>query len=400
VNVVREDPRRKGLLFAGTERAVYISWDDGDHWQSLRLNMPASSVRDLMLKNDDLIAATHGRGFWILDNVTPLRQFDQKIISAEAVLFRPQTAYRVRWDLNTDTPLPPDFPAGENPPDGAMIDYYLQSAASGPVTLEIKDSAGKTVRRYSSADLPEPPDPQLEIPAYWLRPSQVLSAATGMHRFLWDMHYPPIPGIKQDYPIAAVPHNTPPPSTSPWAMPGAYMVMLTVNGKTYRQPLNVQMDPRVKTPTAGLAQQFRLSQELYKDLQSLAPAADQAEDVQKQLQALEQNPAAGNVLPAIKALEQKLEALKGEEVARPTGAEPPTLVLLRAKFLALFAVLQDVDATPTSQAANAVAELEKTLPPLIERWNTVALQDIRELNGELRRAGLPEVKVEANPTRP
>ena len=128
MNAVREDPVRRGMLFAATERAVYVSFDDGDHWQSLRLNMAASSVRDVIIKDDDLVAATHGRGFWILDNITPLRQFDQKVTSADAFLFKPQTAIRVRWDMNTDTPLPPDFPAGENPPDGAVIDYYLQSA--------------------------------------------------------------------------------------------------------------------------------------------------------------------------------------------------------------------------------------------------------------------------------
>ncbi len=179
VNAVREDPKRKGLLFAGTERAVYVSLDDGDHWQSLRLNMPASSVRDVIIKDDDLAVATHGRGFWILDDITPLRQFEPKVISAETFLFQPQTAIRVRWDMNTDTPLPPDFPAAENPPDGAVIDYYLQSAATGPVTLEIKDNAGKTVRKYSSADKPDPIDPMLNIPAYWVRPPQVLSASAG-----------------------------------------------------------------------------------------------------------------------------------------------------------------------------------------------------------------------------
>src|SRR5256886_2494712 len=138
-DVVREDPERKGLLFAGTERAVYVSFDDGDHWQSLRLNMAASSVRDLIIKDDDLCAATHGRGFWILDNITPLRQLQAKITAAPAMLFKPQTALRVRWNTNSDTPIPPDEAAGENPPDGAMIDYYIASRASRPETIEIND---------------------------------------------------------------------------------------------------------------------------------------------------------------------------------------------------------------------------------------------------------------------
>jgi photosystem II stability/assembly factor-like uncharacterized protein len=181
VNAVREDPKRKGLLFAGTEREVHVSFDDGDHWQSLRLNMPASSVRDLIVKDDDLVAATHGRGFWVLDNITPLRQVAANTADTPAVLLKPQTAVRVRWNMNTDTPLPPDEPAGLNPPDGAMIDYYLKSNATGPVTLEILDAAGARVRRYSSADpVPPPPDPAtFPVPLYWVRPPLRLSTAAG-----------------------------------------------------------------------------------------------------------------------------------------------------------------------------------------------------------------------------
>ena len=266
VNVVREDPERKGLLFAGTEDAVYFSLDDGGHWQSLRLNMPATSIRDLIIKNDDLCVATHGRGFWILDDITPLRQLGEQVASSPAFLFKPELTYRVRWDTNTDTPLPPDFPAGQNPPDGAILDYYLGSAASSPVTLEIRDSAGKVVRRYSSEDKPQPISPDLSIPTYWVRPPQWLSNTAGMHRFVWDMHYAPVPGIAPSYPIAAVPHNTAPAPTSLWVMPGQYTVVLTAGGKTYTQPLTIKMDPRVKTPLAGLREQFTESMQLYEPL--------------------------------------------------------------------------------------------------------------------------------------
>ena len=251
-DVVREDPERKGLLFAGTERAVYVSFDDGDHWQSLRLNMAASSVRDLIIKGDDLCVATHGRGFWILDNITPLRQMYPKIVKSPAVLFRPQTALRVRWDMNTDTPLPPDEAAGDNPPDGAIIDYYVGSDASGPVTLEINDESGHLVRRYSSADPIPTPDPMLAIPTYWVRPLEILASGPGMHRFLWDLHYAPVPGVQPQYPIAAVYRNTAPAATSPWAMPGKYKIVLTVGEKKYEQPLIVQMDPRVRASNAQL----------------------------------------------------------------------------------------------------------------------------------------------------
>ncbi|MEY2512474.1 MAG: hypothetical protein QOE26_3237, partial [Verrucomicrobiota bacterium] len=209
VNAVREDTQRKGLLFAGTERAVYYSLDQGENWQSLRLNMPATSVRDLIIKDDDIAVATHGRGFWILDNITPLRQLAPE--KQEPVLFKPQTALRLRWSMNTDTPLPPDEPAGENPPDGAMIDYQLPKDFSGTVTLEIKDAKGNVVRRYASTDqLPQPDPKELKIPAYWVRPPQPLSAVPGMHRFLWDMHYAPLPDVDPEYPMAAIFRNTPP----------------------------------------------------------------------------------------------------------------------------------------------------------------------------------------------
>ncbi len=202
VSVVREDPKRKGLLFAGSETQVYVSFDDGDHWQSLRLNMAASSVRDLVIKDDDLVVGTHGRGIWILDDITPLRQIAELAASGaaalagkEAILFKPQPAMRVRWDMNTDTPMPPDEPAGPNPPEGAIIDYYLKSAANGPVTLEIVGSDGKAVRKYSSTDQVFTPDPATStIPLYWYRPLSALSAAAGMHRVTWDVHYQPLDG--------------------------------------------------------------------------------------------------------------------------------------------------------------------------------------------------------------
>jgi photosystem II stability/assembly factor-like uncharacterized protein len=395
VNAVREDPVRRGMLFAATERAVYVSFDDGDHWQSLRLNMAASSVRDVIIKGDDLAAATHGRGFWILDDITPLRQFDQKVASADAFLFKPQTAIRVRWDMNTDTPLPPDFPAGENPPDGAVIDYYLQAASSNPVTLEIKDASGKTVRKYSSADKPEPPDPMLAIPTYWVRPPQILSPAAGMHRFLWDMHYPNVPGVEAEYPIAAIPHNTAPQPTGPWAMPGQYTVVLTANGKTYSQPLTIKIDPRVKTSPAGLQQQFKLSNDLYTQLLTLSPAAEQAGVLRKQLKDL-QTRATGETLAAINALDQKLQALAGGATRRPgPGTEPPTLGGLKTKLLTLFGVFQEADVAPSTQAAAAIADLEKQLPPLMDRWNSVKSQDLPALNKQLKGANLPELKLES-----
>src|SRR5712691_3149215 len=292
VDVVREDPKRKGLLFAGTEREVYVSLDDGDDWQSLRLNMPATSIRDLIVKDDDLVAGTHGRGIWILDDITPLRQVGdpervalqengdsrRATLSGSPVLFKPQVAYRVRQNTNTDTPIPPDEASGQNPPDGAIINYTLESAASGPVTLEILDAAGKPVRHYSSDDPIERPDPATApVPVYWYRLPQRLSTAAGTHRFLWDLHYQPLRGGggRGGLPIAAVPHDTPPAPNSPWAAPGQYIVKLTVNGKSSTQPLTLKMDPRVTTPALGLAQQFTLSKQLYDGVLAVQKAQDE-----------------------------------------------------------------------------------------------------------------------------
>ena len=186
VNTVREDPERKGLLFAGTERSVYVSWDDGDHWQSLKMNLPPTSIRDLVVHQDDVVVGTHGRSFWILDNITPLRQFSPDIAnSSKAHLFAPQLTYRVRRNNNTDTPLPPEEPAGQNPPDGAMIDYWLNGAATGAVTLEIVEaSSGRVVRHFSSDDKPEPVNPkEFNVPMYWVRPARTLSANGGHASF-------------------------------------------------------------------------------------------------------------------------------------------------------------------------------------------------------------------------
>ena len=275
VNAVREDPKRKGLLFAGTERAVYVSFDDGANWQSLRLNMAVSSVRDLIVKDDDLVAATHGRGFWILDDITPLRQIDTASSSADAILFKPSTAWRVRWNTSVDMPWPKEEPTAPNPPEGAIVSYYLKAATSNPITLEILQPDGRLVRRYSSTDpvTPLPDPPAAPAPLYWYRPPQVLSTAAGMHRFVWDVHYQPLAGlvsgegalgaVPTQLPIQAIPFNTVPAPTTPWVNPGAYQVKLTVDGKSYTQPIVVKQDPRVKTPALTMQQVYASTSAMY-----------------------------------------------------------------------------------------------------------------------------------------
>ncbi|MBZ5728271.1 MAG: glycoside hydrolase [Acidobacteriia bacterium] len=405
VDAVREDPRRKGLLFAGTERAVYVSFDDGDHWQSLRLNMPASSIRDLAIHEDDLVAATHGRGFWILDDITPLRQINEQVASGAAYLFKPQTAVRVRWDMNTDTPLPPDEPALPNPPDGAVIDYYLGAAATGPVTLEILDGAGALVRKYSSADPVEPADPMLAIPTYWVRPPHPLSAEAGMHRFLWDLHYTPLGGGsagggRANYPMQAVVHDTAPAITSIWAMPGQYTVRLTASGKSYRQPLAVKMDPRVKTPAAGLQQQFTLSRQLYDDTLEAQKALAQLRAVRAQLRPLRDRAGEGAARDAIQAFDQKAAAIEGAGGGGRGGGGggrgavaggPETLASAAGGLTGLIRLLEGADAAPTATQVAAVADRRAAVAKLIAQWTTLKTADLAALNAQLKQANLPAV---------
>jgi hypothetical protein len=395
VNAVREDPARKGLLFAGAETGVYVSFDDGANWESLRLNLPASSVRDLIIKNDDLIAATHGRGFWILDNITPLRQLirDQR----ENLLFKPQTALRIRANLNTDTPLPPDEPAGENPPDGAMIDYFLSKNASGPVTIEVKDSKGQLVRKYSSADTPVEANPKrLRIPTYWIRPPQLVSTKAGMHRFLWDMHYTPVPNVEPEFPIAATYRNTAPSATSPWAAPGDYTVTLTVNGKTFSQPMTVAMDPRVKAPAADLQEQFNLSWKLYQLRLKLAPIGRKFDNIAEQLTKLKAKAAERpDVTQELEAFGQTLMKFGPP---RPRPGAPPSLFVLESTTR-LFNEIENADAAPTAAVKAAVSDLDAKVGPAMDAWRKLLESDLPGLNQQLKQAGFPEIKTEIERSR-
>ncbi len=261
INAVREDPERKGLLYAGSEHQVWVSFDDGAHWESLRLNMPATSIRDLVIHGDDLVIGTHGRGFWILDDVTPLRQMTPRLLSDAVTLFKPQTALRWRWNRNPDTPLPPEEPVGQNPPDGAIVDYYLTGDAA-KASIEILDSAGHVVRQYASTDVAEPVDPELNVPTYWIRPAPVVETKSGMHRFVWDLHYSPPYSKEHEYPISAVYRNTPRLPLGPTALPGEYKVRLTVDGQQFTQTLLIKLDPRITTSPEGLRRKFDLSTRL------------------------------------------------------------------------------------------------------------------------------------------
>jgi len=391
INAVREDPERKGLLFAGAEKGVYLSFNDGANWESLRLNLPPTSVRDLIVKNDDLVVATHGRGFWILDNITPLRQFNGN--QREDLLFKPQTALRVRANLNTDTPLPPDEPAGENPPDGAMIDYYLSKDASGPVTIEIKDGKGQLVRKYSSADKPLEANPKrLRVPSYWIRPPRSLSTKAGRHRFLWDMHYTPVPNVEPEFPISATYRNTAPEATSPWVAPGNYTVTLTVDGQAFSQPLTVVMDPRVKASAADLQEQFDLSWRLYQLRLKLAPLGETFDEIVEQLTKLKAR--AAERPDVTQKLDSFTQTLMKFGPPRPRPGAPPSLFVSESTTH-LFDDIQAADAAPTAASEAAVAALETRVGPMMDAWHELLESDLPALNQELKQAGFPEMKTKS-----
>jgi hypothetical protein len=283
VNVVREDPVIKGMLYAGSERAVYVSFNEGESWQPLRLNMPATSIRDLVIKDNDIVVGTHGRSFWILDDISALRSLhlqhaamDSRSINSLTMLHKPAITYRVRWNMNTDTPIPQEEPSGQNPPDGAVIDYYLPANAN-EISLEIRDAKGALVRKFSNRDTMYKIG-NVNYPLYWVRPQQILSGVKGAHRFVWDLHYEPL-NLAPGFPIAAIYGNTTPDHNSPWVMPGNYTVKLIVNGEAHTQTLTIKMDPRVKTAVQDLQLQHDLSLQAYKsrkEVLGLMSAAPQA----------------------------------------------------------------------------------------------------------------------------
>jgi photosystem II stability/assembly factor-like uncharacterized protein len=265
VRVVRADPKKHGLLYAGTENGVFVSFNDGEDWQSLQLNLPTAAVRDLAIRDRDLVAATFGRAFWILDDLSPLEQLNAQVAAASAHLFRPADAIRVRRDVNSDTPMPPEIPAGTNPPAGAILDYTLRAVPSQPIELAIYDANGNLVHRFSSAPIPESVRRPVKWPTiadYWMANPQPLPSHVGMNRFIWDLRYSPPPSVVHSYPMSAIPHETPAGPEGPLVVPGNYVVKLTAAGQTYTQPLRVRRDPRQTTPASAFAAQLSLEQQM------------------------------------------------------------------------------------------------------------------------------------------
>ena len=391
VDVVREDPLRRGLLFAGTERGVWVSFDDGDHWQTLQLNLPATSMRDLVVKDDDLVVATHGRSFWILDDITPLRQISAAVALSDAHLFGPQTAYRIRRDQNTDTPPPPEEPAGKNPPEGAIFDYWLKGG-SGLATLEIRDAAGRVVRRFSSADPPEAVDPKdVPAPAYWIRPPQPLSAAAGMHRFVWDLREPPPAVLRRELPISAIVGDTPLSPQGPLVVPGDYTVILTASGNRLERPLSVKMDPRVETPAEGLRRQYELAVGICERLRADSAALNRVRALRSELADRRGKAAAAPLEPAIAALDARAADLETGR-AGSGGLDGEGLSRLNARFATIYEAVEGADAEPTTQAWSAFREAERALDARLSAWGELETRELPALNDKLRAAGVPPIR--------
>lgn len=399
-STIREDPKTKGLLYAGTETQVFVSFNDGDDWQSLRLNMPASSVRDLSIKDDDLIAGTHGRGFLILDDLTPLRQIASGMAFGPAHLYKPQTAMRIRGNMNPPTPWPPDMATGQNPPDGAILDYVIKPGTTSPITLDILDSKGEVVGHFRSTDPVSPLDPRYPVPTLWARTPRVLSGAPGHHRFLWDMHLPSVLGMSSE-PDAeqAVPHDTPAVATSPWVLPGAYTVRLTVGGKTSTQPLQIVMDPRVKTSMKDLTAQYNAARALYDDTVKATAAIHEITVLRVQLHASAPALSSPQSKPSPpvttgESLESNLDKIAGRESGRGGGerggpAGPVTLASLRTQIVRVEHSIENADFAPTSAQLEAADITVRPLPALLEQWEKIKQTQLKALNDQRRRDHLP-----------
>jgi photosystem II stability/assembly factor-like uncharacterized protein len=365
--VVREDPVRRGMLYAGTENAVYVSFDDGDHWNSLQLNLPAASMRDLAVHGNDLVVATFGRALWVLDDLSPLRSFGPEVMKGNAYLFRPEQAIRWRWDNNQETPLPPEIPTGDNPPDGAILNYFLNTAPKEEVTLTINDAQGNVVRRYSSKlESPKENVPK-NVPDYWLAPPPVLPTNRGLNRFVWDLRYPDPPALPYGYfgeKLAyheftltdhAVPGQTPPQiPQGTLVVPGEYEAVLQVDGQTYRQTIQLVMDPRVKASQADLVEQFNLDRKLTDAMIETAARYKEVTAMKKEVadrrKALDHKPEAKDVNDALQALTKDLDSLE-------TGTDAaPGFGVLNREIARLATMVEAGDGRPTSTLVETAQE--------------------------------------------
>jgi photosystem II stability/assembly factor-like uncharacterized protein len=384
VNSVREDTQRRGLLFAATERSVYVSADDGDHWASLQINLPRTSMRDLWIHDNDLIVGTHGRSIWILDNISILRKLGCCQPPREVTLVQPPAAYRVEQSTWTDTPIPPDEPLGRNPPAGAIIDYVLPANIKGQVALEILDGSKQRVTRFTSNDPLEPTKEELErelIPHYWIAEPASLPGTPGAHRWIWNLHYPSPATTTRGYPISAVPHATTREPLGPLALPGQYIVRLTAGGRTVEMPLVIEPDPRVKVPSSALDEQFQLASRLSAVLSESSRTVLTAQSERAQIQSL-----ADVKNPAIAGFSQRLGDL----------VEP--LAEAQSNVDTLYKQVVKGDAAPTAALRAASDSEAAKLAPLSARWKQLQTE-LPAVNKALRAAHRKEIRAELPPPR-
>jgi photosystem II stability/assembly factor-like uncharacterized protein len=388
VRVAREDPKRKGLLYAGTDTGVYVSWDDGDHWQPLSLNLPPTPVTDLQVHGNDLVISTFGRALWILDDVSPLRNMTSEVSAADAFLLPPAPAMRVRWDNNQDTPYPIETPAGENPPDGAIVDYFLRNAGNSPITLTIRDEKGAAIASFSSETKPGE-YPPANVPSYWFQPAEALSKSAGVNRFVWDLRYPPPAALPYsyygelleytEYTLAdhAVPGLTPRQQPrGPLVVPGKYTAELTAGGKTLKQALTVELDPRVHASQEDLVQQRDLALQIVRGMKSSYDAFEKVRALHK---ALTENkkPQAGEAktqLDKTEPMEKKFESLEKGTKQAP-GFGPINRDLGR-----LISSVESADIGPTQAVRSAVQQLCDDLDKDLQEFHHLNLQDVPALD--------------------
>ncbi len=388
LNCVREDPARKGLLYACTEKGAYVSLNDGDDWESLQLNLPVTSVRDLVVHESDLVIATFGRSFWILDNVTPLRQMDAHVAAADAWLFRPEAAIRMRTGSDQGTPVPMDEFLAANPPEGAVLDYYLKERASAPIQLEIFDSEGNLVRRFASDDVLHKTNPNdVPIQMEWVRDPKPLLAEAGMHRFVWDLRYAMPKGVRRSFWGPA----------GPLAAPGNYTVKLTTKGKSSTQPLTIRLDPRVKTPQDALTRQFGLASKLAARLGEVSMGVQQIGDLRKQIDARKKD-ASGNseLLTALQELEKKVEEAVEPDSDADFGLfgqalpnkEHETLPQVEGALTRLLVIVDSSELGPTTDAATASARWEEAAQETLAHWAAFQKEDLASVNALLEKVKL------------
>jgi len=387
LRAVREDPETKGLLFAGTELGVHVSFDDGEHWQTLQLNLPVCSVRDLTIHGDDLVIATHGRSFWILDDITPLRQAREAAQAKGGWIYRPATAIRVDNDSFAGTPLPPEEPTAENPPSGAIIDYVLNSAAQ-EVTLEIFDDRQKLARRFSSADRPPKRSPGA-IAERWIARAETLGTTPGMHRFVWNLAW----GASGE-PESEEGGGLRPPNP-PRIPPGTYQVRLIVDGEPHMRTLQVVMDPRSPASPQVLAQQFETGRQIYDDATAAYRILVRLRSVQKQLANLQLKPEAQGTGTKSLVAEAKTAA---DRILADKANRSDHLGLQDAyrNLVSALRVVESGDRPAPEQAVAVYRDASEQIKARTGEWTTFTQTTLPALNEYLRRANLPAIAVPEN----